>query len=67
MHTLIVKTRFYHISPTRFSVLDTPLSGRTSNYLHKTICFLLYVVYVILLCYRLQNIHFRRLQCFFKM
>jgi len=67
MHILIVKTCFYHISPTSFGVLDIPLSGRTSNYLHKTICFLLYVVYATLLGYRLKNIHYCRFIMFFTM
>jgi len=45
---IFISTCFYHISPTRFGVLHTPFPGRTSYYLHKTICFLLCVVYVTL-------------------
>jgi len=34
MHIFIFSTRFYHISPTCFSVLYIPSAERTSNYLH---------------------------------
>ena len=52
---------------TCFGVLFTQSSGRTSYYLHKVICFLLCVVYVTLLCYRVQHAHFCRFTVFFTM
>ena len=56
---------FYYISPTCFAVLYKPSSGRTSYCFHKTIRFLLRVLYVTLLCYRIQHIHICRYKIFF--